>query len=132
MLSGPCHNDANKASDLLTMIVSDNDTMKEKVIDSDADMSVTISIVSCVNLFITEKGCATNENQRKKNLIEACFHQSDCIRNNLLKSFNLSKKSCNAHATGTERNVKTRVDCTKDIAKERIDLCVHSDVGTHM
>ena len=40
MLSALCHNDASKASDLLMMIVPDNNAMKEKVIGSNVDMNV--------------------------------------------------------------------------------------------
>ena len=120
MLSALCHNDTNKASGLLTMIVSDNDATKEKVVGSNVDVNVNLtnSIESYDNLLTAEKGCTTNENHRKiKFLIEASLRQSNYTRNDIIQLFNLSKKSHNDYATGIERNAKTLVDWTKDIEK---------------
>ena len=80
-------------SDLLTIIVSDNDATKEKVISNDVDMNITNSIASYDNQLTAEKGRTTNDNHRKiKVLIEGSLHQSDHTRNDILKLLNLSKK----------------------------------------
>ena len=133
ILKCSCDDDIHVSIDVMKMMTHDNTEMKQKIIGDAYGVNVTKAVTMHAKTLASAKGKVCNDSHESLQvIIDTSLHNNDHHRIAVLKLFNLRKRRCNDCFNNNERLVKTRADCTKETAKERIDLRVNSEVGTSM
>lgn len=104
-----------------------------KKFKKDSEINVTQSVVYYAEELASDKGRVKNTSHEKlEEIIKACSFKSTHRKDEIVDIFKLNKRSYESYIEGTRRNMKQKVDNTKNTAKKCVMACCHQEVGTRI